>query len=337
MIFKQTISERIGQSFWLLLRHFFPIFIPLALFYVGVYMGVSYLSFDLLSWIDKNNLYSVNNYMILLYVGGAILGYLTIQMCFFIGAIKTIWDIIWERKYSLIQNYFYWLKNILSLFKTYYFMFMYVYFLPSIIFIACGIYILYLLETGWIQMPWGFMEQSHLTWGFHWQSLILPLFAFFLFAIIYCVYRSYKTIFSLITAIDLWEYTKENFLFSLRLTKGNWWRIWGNLYLVGLMFWVINIVFSTFFQFYSFSQVFSDESTKDMIMKMISGGMTNFDGPAVMEKIQNYFSSPSYHIQSAIMRVFETFVIAYGYVFTFIFYKRLDAEQNRQEKESSLL
>jgi len=74
-----------------------------------------------------------------------------------------------------------------------------------------------------------------------------------------------------------------------------------------------------------------------MIMKMISGGMTNFDGPAVMEKIQNYFSSPSYHIQSAIMRVFETFVIAYGYVFTFIFYKRLDAEQNRQEKESSLL
>lgn len=322
-IAKEQIFDRFEQSFQIFFKNFFALTLPLFLYnflFIGV-VWVLLFAFVLVkfwagfAWFQElwnMNLSSFYDPLMMLFI--------TIGIVFFI--VYLLWNIplvlwtlrsshqaIYGQEVTVMKNLAWWVKSIFQSFKTYWYIFRYVYLIPAILFIVWGfcmigfqIYNISELESIAILL------------------IILSLVLFLSFAI----YRGLKTTFSIFYAVDKQSFTDDNFNKSVKITDDNWWRIWWNFivvwFVVGFIWSILGLIISIFIPswfdfeslFYSFNSMWNiwDLQTID----------TEFN--IVNQMINNVFSS---FINQA--------TTAFIFVFSYIFMIRLEDEYV-QKKEN---
>ncbi|MDD5770212.1 MAG: hypothetical protein PHE25_04525, partial [Candidatus Gracilibacteria bacterium] len=293
-------------------NNFLKLFLPQFIFYVVIYFLIYYSILSSSLFFDTKNILSYGNYVLISAFSFLILAYLFLQIGFILGLYKTIIDIDNGKEVDLKSNYKYGFLNIFESFKTYYYIFIYVYGIPALIFIIAGIYFIY-IQMGNIVIG-GFQNQM---WNFIWVGIML-----FLGFMIYIIYRSNKSIFAILSAVSEDDFSKENFKKSVSLTNGNWWRIFGNFLLVGIIFSLFSGIISSITPSDSFG---IGDITK---LTNIQNGISKEDVLSLFENFKNGFMSLNSIIGLIISKIIEIFSILFVSVFTYIFYKRLQEEQS---------
>lgn len=309
MIYKETFSERIKQSFSFMKNHFFTLVIPINIFYLVIYYIFNYIWMYLFALIDTKNIDSELNYQLIIYIFSIILVYLTLEIWVVIWLFRTISDLDQEKEVNVEANYKYWFSNILNLFKTYYYIFIYIYLIPSLIFILWWIYFIYMQNNNLINL------KMSSTWDIIsiilWWILILILFS------IYITYKSNKAIFWVVSAISNNNFEKENFDNSVSLTKWNWWRIFWNFLLIWIIISILTSIINWVFQIYSLSQYDSLLTNFDLNNLNYNNLLKNLDVKRIFQ--QDF-------LQEIVWRIIYVFTTLFISIFTYFFYKRLEFE-----------
>lgn len=311
MDIKEWVLDRIEQSFSFIIENFKVLFLPLVVFYVWMYYVLYIVSMLLLGFIDTVHYVSPTNYNIGVVIIFLVLSYLILEIGFIISLYKTIHDIDEWKEFSVVWNLKYGFKNIFQSFKTYYFIFMYVYFIPAFVFIVSGIYFIYL------QYSWLLHFEKEQIYSYIWIWLLV----FFLF-LFYVIYRSNRTVFALISAIKSNDYSKENFKTSVLLTKGRWWRVFGNFFVVGLIIGLLSSVISWLIP-----------SSSSQMVEEIMKNKDSFDFEAFAQTFQNSLFSISTIISWVVSRFITIATLLFIFVFTYFFHKRLLIEEKNQTPE----
>lgn len=308
MEFKENVLDRIEQTFVFMKNNFNVLVLPLIIFYVLVYLFFCYGWIYFVNFVDTNNIYSPTNMYLIIGVVLFILIYLILDIWIILSLFKTIKDIDEENDFTISENYKYWFLNILESFKTYFYIFMYVYFIPSLIFIIVWIYFIY------IQMG-NILNDSLLA---HISNFIWIWVVLFLWLFIYIIYRSYKVVFAIPSAVSKGVFDKENFKYSVSLTKWNWWRIVWNFLLVWIIIWILTYIINMPFESHS-------------IFDTMSKNFNNLDINKIIQEFNNSKISTQSIIQDVVWRLIMTIVLLFTSIFTYIFFKRLEVEKSSQE------
>lgn len=319
----EKVLDRIEQSFLLFKVWFKLLVIPFFIYYLISFVFTSIiLVYIWFSWVLDSfmgdwssnilvNLFSSSKVVLIatLFIFFLII-YLTIYVPFIVYSIRVIWNIynkkpIWDFK----TNFIFALSRFSGVMKTYWYIFAYVALIPSFFFILWG----------WIFNISYFMNLDSSIKFIWWTFMVIWILLFIVFAL----YRWLKTTFSLYSAIDNDDYTKENFNSSIKITKNKWRRILWNLMfvwiIVSLLSWVASNFISLFFassswytellsSFWSWSS-FDLSSLSSSVWKAVS----DFS-------FFNYIVSGFF--QLFISTVWKIFII----IFIYVFYKRLTFE-----------
>lgn len=310
MEYKENVLDRIEQSFVFMKDNFKVLFFPLVIFYVWVYFLFTYTWVYFMDSFDVNNLYSVWNMYLFSWAILFGLIYLTFEIWVLLWLFKTICDIDDWNEFDVVSNYKYWFLNIFESFKTYYYMFMYVYLIPSIIFIGWWIYF---INIAWLWLEWVKDFFSKNMW-----VLILGAVLITFFFIFFITYRSNKTVFSIVSAVSKNTFDKENFEFSVSITKGNWWRVFWNFFLVWIIIWLLTSIISSAFETHTLVDTIAKNSNNLDIDKMIKEFRVN-----------RIFSQSIF--QDIITRFITVLSLLFISIFTYIFFKRLESETLSKE------
>lgn len=262
----------------------------------------------LLWWFNQNDIYSSWNINLIITLSLLALWYVILEIWIILWLYKTICDIDIRNETNIQENYINWFWNIWKSFQTYYYIFMYVYGIPALLFIFWWLYFIYIQQ-------WNMMAGNGVShiYNFIW-IWVLFLLGFFL----YIVYRSNKTVFSIVSAVEKNNFEKENFNTSVSLTKWNWWRILWNFILVWVMIWIISWIMNSIFS--------SGWNSMDMILKNINNP-TNIDYNALLEWFKsNYELSIPNIVKELFWRIIMILGIIFTSIFTYLFYKRLEGE-----------
>ncbi len=326
---KEGVLDRIEQSFEVLFRNkksFLDIFLP-YFFYKFIFVVIigNIFYFLLMNFIDFNNLTNssdfswvisdlfwsvqfiiiVNIFLIFLLIN------LMLVIPFILATIKTIKEVYNEEdSINYLDNVFYWFRSLWDSFRTYWYMFVYVALFPMLVLIFWWIlYIIWQLKN---------LENILQIW------IYISLFWLLLF-IMFSLYRWLKTIFSITSAVNDNEYTKENFEKSIRITDNNWWRIvWNFLLLsiiISLVFWIINSIIWVF-----------KFSVSDVDYMWIASWLYwGLDQNKITTIIESFTSNIwVFSIKDILFEILDLFLevikTIFGFVFTYIFYKRLSLE-----------
>lgn len=157
-----------------------------------------------------------------------------------IAMVKTIKETLIGNKISIADSISYGCKNILQAFKTYWYIFAYVYLIPALLFIVW--WLIFIIAT---MLSSSLQSQVMMLW-----SAIMGISI--LLSIVFAIYKWTKSTFWLISAVDKEEFTKDNFHSSVSLSDTKWWRVFWNLFwiwfivgcvinLVSFVIWLINI------------------------------------------------------------------------------------------------
>jgi len=311
--YPEHITDRIEQSFSLFKNNFINLVYPVAIYFILIYYFFENIWLFVLNFFDSNKLYSPLNIEIIIWIILLILIYLTIYIWVIIWLYKTILDIDNEKKYDLFENYKYWFLNIFNLFKTYFFIFMYVFFIPSIIFILGWFIFIYFL-TIWEIVFTDFNKNIFI--------LLLGLFLYFIFSTIYVIYKSNKSVFALISAVIKSDFTKENFNKSLYLTNWNWWRIFWNFLLIGIIIWLFNLIINLVLW-----------ASSNWLAEIIKN-YNNIDQNTIVETFKNGYW---FNIKDFFSRLIIVFTMVFISIFTYIFYKRLEIEKLNFKDEEKFI
>lgn len=330
---KEQFFDRFDQSIKLLKVNFFPIFIPLFL-YNFIYFIVWYFSFLKISSIGLSGIKDMesldifsflNNSTIVIYIAFWIVFFLFYLMFYIpiqLQLIKSIrqsyaWD-----KITVQGNLLYWINRFFSSFSTYYYIFLYVAWIPAFIFIVWGI--LFNL-TYFIELDDFIKELS--IW-----LMILWLVLFVCFSI----YRWLKSKFSIISAVDNDSYSKNNFNKSISYTKWNWWRIFWNILLVWFLINVIKwIIWSVIWLLWFLNSGVFDKLLTDYSSVYIEWWDTSkLLQPENLNKILD--SLWEFNLVSFIWDIIKVWINSLGVVFITLFlyllFKRLELENNWLKK-----
>jgi len=230
--------------------------------------------------------------------------YSLLYIPFYIYTIKTIKNLYNWENIDIKSNFKYWISNFLTIMKTYWFVFSYVALLPALIFIL------------W----WWIFNISYFLWL--WEDIqkiwMFTMIFWSIFFLIFLIYRGLKVKFSIISAVDNDNYTKENFNHSINKTDDNWWRILWNLLIIWIIIsfvtWTLSQIFWLLFwqslDFWNLSQ-FWPENIKNLISS---------------------FSVLNYVISSFFDLVINTSGTIFIIVFTYVFHKRLSIEMDSLDK-----
>jgi hypothetical protein len=229
------VLDRIELSFIVMKNNFFNLILPLFIFNF-IFFGVIYLFFiNYVSWVIWN-LSNINSESILHIVYSAewILVIAILMFLFLLYAIMYIpvllatiriihkWFI--NDDISLKECIQFWFVNILNSFRTYWYIFKYIYLLPAILFILWGI---------WFNTEYLFELNSD---ELRYISIWLMILSFIIF-IIFSIYRGLKTTFVIYSATSQESFTQENFNLNIKITNNNLLRILWNLLLVWFIIW----------------------------------------------------------------------------------------------------
>ena len=329
MIPKEWVLDRVEQSFELLFKsrqNYLNLFLPyfaykfifvIIIWNIFYYWLMNFFDFSSLSnssnfsWIisdlfwNTEFIIAVNVFLIFLLLN------LILIIPFILTTYKTIGQIIQKKEeINYIDNITYWFKNLSNSFKTYWYMFVYVALIPSLIIIVWGLFLLFWLiqNLDIILQVWMFI------WG--WGIILLIIFA---------IYRWYKTLFSIISAVDHDKYSQGNFNNSVLITKNNWWRIVWNFILIWLIISLVGWIINSVIWIFKFSVSDFD------YMWLISTLNWNLD----QEKISSIVWSLTnwiwvFSIKDLLFDVLdlilEVIKIVFMFIFTYLFYKRLELE-----------
>lgn len=322
---KGNVWDRLVQTFSVFKDNFFPLLIPLFLynFIVIVIFGTLFKYF----MINKIWNISIRGTDILSFLSDPFVGmiiivtsilfilYLILYIPVFIWLIKSINQSVWNEKINMIENFKFWFTRLLGSLKTYWFIFAYVALIPSLIFIFW-----------WVFINLSFYVESLSFLNSIWIILISVSLILFIY---YSLYRWIKTSFSIITAISYDKFDKNNFLNSLKITDNNWWRIIWNILLLWIIISIISWIISSIISIFMFSISF-DFSVTDELMNWFTNWNLNITD--MLNKLINAFTSSfsitwsliSWFIKNIINTIWSVFII----VFMFIFFKRLEYENN---------
>ena len=324
IIAKETVFDRIEQSFELFKNNFVKLILPLfAYSFVAITIPMSVASYLWVEYIkrfyknfDENKIYENINWLIysneiVIWISIFIIltiVYLTLYIPFWLATIKSIKQWYNWEEITVKENIVYWFKNIFNSFKTYWYVFAYVALVPALIWIAWGLLYIY-----WIQF-WN--ENFTQIWA------IISIFAI-IFFIFFSIYRWTKSSFYMSSAIDKNEFTKENFNFSVKVTKTKFWRIIWNFLLIGLIISLITWIINTILSLLGSSFDFNIESLADLEENWNIGDLINI----VNETLKSY--SP---ITNFILNSIDTFIntisTVFILIFTYILFKRLEIENS---------
>jgi len=319
---KEVVLDRIEQSFDLFKSNFKALFVPLFIFQfitmVVIYNILSAILFSMFnfgwdisssSWIMDSFWKLYTDPMFILFVSISIflvLSYLTIFVPFLVSVIRWVslaykWKEEWN-DIDMLENLKYWFINFSNSFKTYWYIFAYVALVPCLIIIVWLLYLMYwLLYDGGIiiNFVWPIATIGYLLIG------------------IFLVIRWLKSTFGLYWAIDKSEYTKENFNFTIFVTKNNWWRIVWNLFLIWFIISLVSWIFSGII--WVISWIGSGFSVTDLLSIKKAEDIT-----ALMDKMwwTTFFSI----LWDTLNLVITVAASVFTYIFTYILYKRLELE-----------
>lgn len=314
------ILDRIEQSFELFKKCFVYLVAPLLSYYLfSFFMGGILIIYLLFSWIiwanifdtmDYNNifLFLSNPKIILLILISMIfwLLYILIYIPFLIYSIKTIGDFHkWVDKINFKENFMYSLNRFIPIMKTYRYIFAYVALIPALIFIIW-----------WLIFNLGYFLNWNDIYKIVWGTFMVSWGVLFM---IFAIYRWLKTSFSIYSAVDNDDYSRENFNFSVKITSKKWWRIFWNMILIWMIIWLLSWIASNFFSIF-----FSNS----WVLSLISNDFTNKD--ALKSFISN-FSFFNYFVSWFFDILIKTIGNVFLFIFLYLFYKRLSFEYLNSE------
>ena len=323
---KETVFDRIEQSFELFKNNFVKLILPLfAYSFATITIFMSVVSYFWMKYaerfsdnFDKNKI-SENldwlNYSseIVIWISVfiiLIILYLTLYIPFWLATIKSIKQWYNWEEITVKENIIYWFKNIFNSFKTYWYVFAYVTLIPALIWIVWGFLSIYGMQ---------FWDKNYTQ---IWVSISIFALIFFIF---FSVYRWTKSSFYMSSAIDKNEFTKENFNFSVKITKNKFWRIIWNFLLIWLIIsvvtWIANNIVSLF------------GSSFDFDIESLANLKENWNIEEIMNLVNETLKSYS-PITNLILNSIETFIktisTVFILIFTYILFKRLEIENNTE-------
>ncbi len=321
---KEWVFDRIEQTFILFKNNFKNIFLGYFLYNFMVFIIIwNIIYYWILKFVDLSSfnfdkseniiadLFSntyfiiwVNIFLILLLLN------LILVIPFILGTIKTIKE-AFEGKENIdfLKNIRYWFKNINNSFRVYWYIFVYVALVPSIFII-----IWWLLLILW--------QVKHIDILLQFWIFILSFS--FLFLMIFMIYKWLKTKFSIISAVDKDNYSKENFDFSVSITNWNWLRIIGNLMFVWIIISLVVWIFNSIISLFDFSNNDNINFLKDININEIK-----------QEEVENIIlnlnkSFMDFSISTFLINIVKLIInvvsIMFVFTFNYIFFKRLEYE-----------
>ncbi len=320
---KAWVLDRFEQSFELFFsskNNFFALIAPIFLYKLVIWIFLwNFVSFVLL-WnldLETTDIFSSPYYIIIFFfiIVWFIL-YITFFIWFFIATIKTIQNILDWKKVDLKVNLKYWFDNIINSFNTYWYIFAYITLWPFLF-----------ISIWWILiLVWDFssFKQFKDIW-------LYILWFWFWFLLFFMIYRGVKTKFSIISAVDKDSYTKQNFIFSIKLTNWNWWRIVGNFILISIILSLLIGIISSLFTFFKTS-VFDIINWKYLLESYYNWGVNQNDSNMIIENIKNYYNT--FYFNNFLVSIIELFLavwqLVFVLIFTFLFYRRLIIEKQNK-------
>ncbi len=313
---KENVLDRIEQTFILFKNNFKDLFLPIFIYnFLFIILIFNIFSFTFFYFyptdygsFNSGSIFWISTIIYTTLLISGFLLYLIFYIWIYLWLIKTIKDLYNSEKINLNQNIKYWFLNILESFKTYWNIFAYVYLIPAIILIILLIFVLLLLS----QQNYELLKN---IWLIVFIIFILIFFPFVL-------YRWIKTIFSLYSAINEDSFLKDNFLFSIKITNNNWWRIVWNMILVWMFIWLISSTFSFFINM--IWSLWNNTNIWDILLNL---NKLKIDD--LKNIIENYNNFNIFKIISNLLKlVITTIWTIYSTIFIFIFFKRLEQESN---------
>lgn len=326
---KKEIFDRVEQSFTLFKGNFKQIFLPLFVYNILSYVVffVLFFVFMLLAWTSlSTSIWEMNigylspstffdSIWIINLISSVvifivwIISILIFYIPFFIWTIKTIkqaynWEEI-DCKENIISSF----SDILKSFKTYWYIFAYV-LIPALLFIF----------TWFILILW-IINENELLRNIAWWILILSVLLF----VIMTIYRWLRSIFSIYSSVDKNEYTKENFDFSISITKSKIWRIFWNF----LLIWLIIIFSSSMLEWIVWLII-----PESWVSEMVETGNESKDIINYILSLRDNMYNVFYILESLIYSAISTTFSAFILVFSYIFFKRLEIENSHKEEKS---
>ena len=306
LIAKEKFLDRVEQSFVLFKNNFLSITLPFIIFNILFIVIVPAILMNLVfanisfSGIFSGSSQNIGTIISLLIVGALTFAviYLVLLIPVQIGLIKSVKQAIEEKEITAKENILYGFTHLADIFKTYWYIFAYVLLIPALIFIAWGFIML-----AWLFQSWGNPDGPLvIIW-----SLLMWLGG--VLAAIYSIYRGVKATFSIISAVDTEEFTKDNFKSAVLITKGKWWRIVGNLFavgfigglLVGLVSWLGNAVAFSWTDFSALWNLWNEEPNISEIISQF----TQFNPLKFLNQI----------FQNTLWTILGVFISVFSYVF----------------------
>jgi len=336
---KQWVFDRIEQSVELFKNNFKNIFLSYFLYKFLVFLVWSFIYYLALNIIDFDSILGdkwewlnsiwelfwntvfliwVNVFIILVVIN------LILIVPFILAVIKTVKDSYEEKEnIDFVENIKYGFKELYNSFKTYWYIFAYIALIPAFFIILWWLFLIF----GQVQN----LDSILQTW--------LWIFWFwFILLIIFSVYRWIKSTFSIFSAVDKNEYTKENFKKSVEVTDNNWWRIVWNFFLIwiliSIIWWIINSII--WVVQISTSGIFDLLNMKDLSSIQNWG----FSPERIWELVKQYTweiwsFSILWFIIDIIKLIIENIFAIFTFIFTYLFYKRLEFEKYWIKKENN--
>ena len=328
---KESVFDRFEQSFVLFKNNFVKLFFPIFLFnfftIILFWSIVKYKIFNEISWTltSFNDLFTFLNsstfvMIVSLFMIWLIL-YLILYIPFFIWLVKTISQIFDWKIATPKKNLYYWFKNLSWIFKTYWYIFVYITLFPIILFLFWWFLIIFQ----------NFFKLNEI-FKIIWFSLVFLSIIFF---ITFLIYRKLKTTFSLYWAIDKDKFDKNNFNFSVYITNNNWWRIVWNIIVAWIIIWVISSIISIFVKIsWTSSTLVNVLDIQDFQnLQNITFEDLSIKLKIILDVYLKEYSIVLSIFSDLINNIIELIWFIFIVIFNFIFYRRLEIENITLWKE----
>jgi hypothetical protein len=332
---KVWVLDRIEQTFNLFKNNFIWLFLPFFLYnFISIviiwtisnyYMMSSFAWIQDLNWLDFFGFLNNSTVVIWIIIWTMLfILYLLFYVVILLWFLKSVKQAVNSEKITISDNVKYWISRFMNSMKTYWYIFAYIALIPSIIFIFW-----WLLFNAWYYFK--DLEMLKQIW---WFLMILGWLLFIVFAI----YRWIKASFPIYSAVNDDNFTKENFNISLKITDNNWWRIiWNFMLLWILVSLVMSLIWGLIWIIWFLGSWWS--SLIDDIFSLAIK-WTNVWYPDMNEiktLLNNYVNNFSVFweiLSNTIDNILTTISSVFVLIFTYMFFLRLQQENNSITKPS---